>query len=402
MTKALSLSLLATTTLLACSSGEGETPSAHHRVAVGDNETLITDNGNFLFYNAPVSASHEGKQYFAWVTNAGKVILQTEQPDGDTTDTVIHSFSEDINPDRGSADDHAAPAILLDEQRDELIIAASYHGTPMYIYAHDISSEEGSTRRLLKISGRYTYPRLFNHQGTIHLLARLQPEGIRAGHLIMRSAEDGFESEQIVIPSEDGEVVYAGTPTVTDRGFAIAHSMLSYEERRLIGFDLLEYDLHKQAPSSQCNLSEHVEPEAYSNRPTGIGFDGDTLLIATTYTEQEHAERRDKYDNFQRRNTVVILEGELGHCDSFETIEKNEVGLPYYHTSVAVNDALEWVYFDGSQHHTNAEMPRCFASEKMMYPNFTDSGIVYAAMNQQYSIRDFDNSVIYCARNGGS
>lgn len=399
MQKLFVLYLLAATSLLvACSKG-GETENVqHHRVVLGDNETLLTDNGNLLFYNAPVSAHHAGTRYFVWVTNAGEVVLRTEGSDGSISDTVVHSFSEDINRSLGNADDHAAPAIFLDEQREELIIAASYHGTPMYIFAHDVGVDRGNTRRLKKISGSYTYPRLLEHKGTIYLLARLQPEGVRAGHLVVRSAEDNFESEQIVVRSDDGEVIYAGKPTVTNNGFAIAYSTLNYEEDRLIGFDVVEYDLQKRALNSQCNLSKHIEPEGYSNRPTGIGFDGSALLVATTYTERGHAERLDEYDNFQRRNTVTLLQGDLGQCDSFQIIEQREVFLPYYHTSVAVNDALEWLYFDGSQHYTNADIPLCFTSDKMIYPNFSHSGVVYAAMNDQYAIRDFDNSIIYCSR----
>lgn len=137
----------------------------------------------------------------------GLVFLRTLHQDGSSVDTVIHSFSEVINKDIGTADDHAAPAVLLDEQSKELIIAVSYHGTPMYVYAHDISSNGDDTRLVKKVTARYTYPRLFEYRGAIHLLARLQPESIRAGHLVMRSAKDGFGSEQIVIDSEDGEVV---------------------------------------------------------------------------------------------------------------------------------------------------------------------------------------------------
>lgn len=398
MKTAFQLTLIITAVLLTFSYAKSETSFEKHEVINGGNETLLTDNGNFLFYNNPVSVSHKDKRYFAWVTNDGNVILRTQLPNGSTTDSIVHSFSENINTDLGNADDHAAPAIIIDEQSEELIIAVSYHGTPMYIYAHDVSSSGDGTRLLKKVSARYTYPRLFEHQDTIYLLARLQPEGILAGHLVMRSAKDGFESEQIVIDSEDGKVVYAGSPSVTESGFAIAYSKHSYEEKRLIGFNLLNYDIEDKT-SSQCNLSSHIEPESYSNRPTGIGYNGENLVISTTYTNQENSDPPKEYENFQRENTVVILKGEIGDCESFEIIEKQEVGLPYYHTSIAVNDALEWLYFDGNQHHTNTEIPHCFTSEKMIYPNFTEHGIVYAAMNRKYSIRDFDNSLIYCARN---
>lgn len=398
MKKALLVILLTATMHTTCFSGEDETPVAQHQVRVGGNETLLTDDGNFLFYNNPVSASYLDRQYFTWITSNGNVILRTLQRDGRSTDTIIHSFAEDINPDLGNADDHAAPAILLDKQREVLIIAVSYHGTPMYIYVHDVSNGANETRLLKNISGRYTYPRLFEHEGVIHLLARAEPEGIRAGHLIMRRADDGFDSEHIVIGSEDGEVIYAGTPTLTNQGFAIAYSKHSYKENRLIGFDLLEYNIKQKAPSRQCDLSAHIEPEAYSNRPTGIGYNGNNLIVTTTYTNQENGERSEKYENFLRRNKVIILRGKLNDCESFSVIEKREVGLPYYHTSVAVNDSLEWLYFDGNQYHTNIKIPQCFTSEKMMYPNFTKNGVIYAAMNRRYSIRDFSNSILFCSR----
>lgn len=345
-----------------------------------------------------MSAYYKGALYFSWIDNLGNVILRTQYSDNTVSDTVIHSFSSSINRNRGSADDHAAPAILLDEKKEELIIAASYHGTPMYIYTYDLRRNNNEVLLVKEITGRYTYPRLFKHKGTILLLARLQPKGIRGGHLVMRSNEDDFDSEQLIISSNDGEVVYAGLPTITDQGFAIAYSKYSYKQRRLIGFTLLKYDLENKLSSNRCDLSDYIEPHYYSNRPTGIGYDGENIVVSTTYTNRENGERTGKYENFERRNTVVILYGQLGKCESFKIIEKREVGLPYYHTSVAVNDMLEWFYFDESQHHTNADFPECFTSDKMMYPNLTENGIVYAAMNRQYSIRDFNNSILYCAR----
>lgn len=332
------------------------------------------------------------------MTNQGEIILATVKNREVAQKTVIHSYGEDINWDKGKADDHAAPSIILDKARERLIIATSYHGTPMYVYEYDLKS--GETNKIKVMAGRYTYPRLLSHKGNIYLISRLQPEGILAGHLVLRQAADDFKNESIVIPSTDGEVVYAGTPAVSNDGFIIAYSMHSYEENRLIGFELVEYSLEEDAISNTCDLSYLIGEDSHSNRPTGLGYDGQSIMVATAYTEKQQTHRTEKFDNFQRKNEIIVAKGE--NCRDFEVVEKREVAMPYYHTSITVNDKLEYLYFDESEYYSNSGISGCFESEKMMYPNFTDEGIVYASMNHQYSIRDFDNSIIYCARKSDS
>ncbi len=363
------------------------------QISVGENETLLTNDGNFLFYNAPVSAMYQDKLYFAWVTKNGNVILRIQNADGNQEDKLIHSFSQDIDPKNGkSADDHSAPAIILDNQNESIIIATSYHGTPMFIYSYDI--RKNHTNLVKVMEGNYTYPRLLNYQGTIHLIARLQPEG-EGGVLIERNSRDGFGIEQIVISSEAGEVIYAGVPTSTIRGFVIAYSILNYKEARLIGFNFLEYDFVAKAVSRQCNLDHLIGSQAYSNRPTGIGFNGKTLMIGTTYEDRKTTEIEPP-ENFQQKNTVLIVNGQIDRCETFKIVEKRIVRKPYYHTSIAVNDKLSYLYFDDNIFYANSDFPNCFQSESMMYPNLTEYGAVYTVMNQQYSIRNFNNSIIYC------
>ncbi|WOD12603.1 hypothetical protein RPW65_07100 [Pseudomonas sp. NyZ704] len=355
-------------------------------------ERQLTDNGNLLFYNSPIAASHQDDQYITYMTNQGVIVLATMKDLEVTQNTVIHSYSADINWETGKADDHAAPSLIHDKELDRLIIATSYHGTPMYVYEYDLKSKE--INLIQTMVGRYTYPRLLKHKGEIYLLSRLQPEGVYAGHLVLRKAEDDFNQEAIIISSTDGEVVYAGTPAVTEEGFIIAYSMHSYAENRLIGFDLIEYSLKNDTISSKCDLSYLISEDSHSNRPTGLGYDGKSIMVATAYSEKEQTYRSEEVGNFEGKNEVIVAKGQ--NCLNFKVVEKKLVSMPYYHTSIAVNDNLEYLYFDENKYHSNSEFSGCFESEKMLYPNFTDKGVVYASMNRPYSMLNFDNSIFYC------
>lgn len=306
---------------------------------------------------------------------------------------TVHDYHDMINHERGMADDHAAPAIIHDSQNDRLLLATSYHGTDMYVYEYH-SGQDGFTL-LTTMRGRYTYPRLIKWHGDVYLFARLQPRGIKAGHLVVRSSRDDFDSEEVVIPSVDGEVVYASRPALGADGIYFTYSTHHYATKRLHGWKVISYNPEDHRITEAYDLSSLLDEGYCSNRPTAIGHKDGRLLVGTAFfqTEQQVDSRF-----YSRANTVLIVEKELGEKDRFEVVERNTVSAPYYHTSVSIDRNLDWIYFDRNKVHSSVKFnDGCFDHDSMMYPNLTEHGVYYAVVNNDYyEIRNFDNSIVRC------
>lgn len=169
-------------------------------------EVVVSFNGNFLFYNAPVMQTEPGHglEYVGYVSRWGGVWVSTLDVRGERPSVLkrelVHDYHEDIDAERGYADDQAAPALILDVSGDRLLLATSYHGSDLFIYEKPLRSS-AAFRLLDRIVGRYTYPRFFTIDDQIYLLARRQSEGVLDGDLVMRSARDGFVSETVVVES---------------------------------------------------------------------------------------------------------------------------------------------------------------------------------------------------------
>jgi len=366
-------------------------------------ERLISNNGNFLFYNSPVSIDKKnGGGYVAFVTNDGKVIVQFSERGSAVKEFVVHDYKSNIRKtSQGSnADDHAAPAIIYDKKKDRILLATSYHGTPLYVY--EVLGDNG-TRLLAKLDGRYTYPRWFSFKQEVYLLTRKQPEGIKSGDLVLLKSKDLFASEEVLLRAEDGFVVYASSPAVYSKGIFLHYSMHSYEEKRLIGWDLLQYDLTADTVNT-CKLDHLLSPGYASNRPTGINFSNGKVVLGTASFNRMEYSKSPGF--FNRENEVLIAKiDEVDLCSSAKIIHKANAIAPYYHTAISVSNDLSWLYFDKYSYVTNKVRPfwlaQCFKGNIMMYPNFSEKSVYFASVNKgNYKIRDFDNSIRECYFDG--
>lgn len=371
-------------------------------------ELKVSDDGNFLFYNNPVALKYENGFIVAYLTSKGKVELEVWAGKNKVKSHTVHNFRDQIDRKRGWADDHAAPAIFHDKKKDILYLATAYHGTNLFIYKYSLKSDE--LKKVLELEGRYTYPRFFKKgREGIGLLARRQPEVGLRGDLIMRSSTDNFMSESLVVSSEEGTVVYAGSPVSNENNLYFSYSVHHYSENRLIGFQLVKFDIESKKLVKSCDLSNNLRSDYISNRPTGLGLDDGNLMVGSAFTYSsdsglESVESAGKVNGKGQRSielqSVLLVRGRVEDCTSFDVVfEKNQVNKPYYHTSVAINKSGNYLFFDDDNVITNWSHRNCFSNEKMMYPNFIeDSVVLYASMNEEYSIRNFNSSLYACIR----
>lgn len=357
-------------------------------------ESIAVSDGNFLFYNNPVAVNFGGKKYVAFVNSEGEVRVRSEGRDGDVQNFLVHDYGAIINRSLGMSDDHAAPAIIVDQEEKRLLLATSYHGTDLYIY--ELHEGLDNFKLIKEVAGRYTYPRFLEYKGDVYLMSRLQSRSMN-GDLVVRKASDKFGTEQTILSSLDGEVVYAGQVARSDVGMVVSYSIHSYEEARLIGWKVVEYDFISNAVMSSCDLSGFLGSEYFTNRPTGIGYTNGSVLVASSYFKKEDSVRA-QAKVFSSKNRVLIVKGRLADCENFKIEHDGYARAPYYHTDIAVNQSLDWIYFDGERQVSNRFYVGCFKRDRMMYPSFHASGIVYAVMNQEsYGIRNFNNSIVNCS-----
>jgi hypothetical protein len=315
----------------------------------------------------------------------------------------VHDFRDDVNTDRGAAaDDHAAPAIWVDEPRKRVLVATSYHGTDLFLYRRGLDST-GPFERLAGFEGRYTYPRWFEYAGEVYLLARRQTPGVLDGDLVIRSSTDGFATERVVMASGEGHVIYASAPAVSDEGLVVHFSTLSYETRNLEGWALLHYNPEEDRVLGHVDLSGWIPDGCVTNRPTGIGVSEAGLVTLATACFPDGFRMGSNTDRFfARRNPVRILQLPMDRMKTedrpIRVLHDGEAAAPYYHTSVAIGPEGAWFYFDADQPRSSEDWPdACFTGDHHMYPNWGEDALFYARPNRPaYEIRSFNNSVLRC------
>lgn len=357
---------------------------------------VLADDGNMLFYNTPAAADLGGDEWIGYLTRDGDVMITAlESPPSPTEPLLVHSYREQVDPAYGRADDHAAPSLAVNPESATLLVATAYHGTDLLIYSVDPSS--GDVAVVQRLEGRFSYPRFVGVDGALDLIARLQPDDdTLRGDLVLLSSDDGFSTTRTVLESEPGTVIYAGDVTVSGADLLVAYSVHSYAEDRLIGLQLVAIDHRTAQLSWTCDLSGLLGDDAFSNRPTGIGYDGSRIMIGTAWSGETATREISQSENFGHRNTVAVLTGVPADCGSFSSVETREVSMPYYQTGVAVDDSLRYLYFDEDTAHASFPLDACLNTSRALYPQFTRSGLIFATMNGPYSIRDFDNSIEYC------
>lgn len=348
----------------------------------------ITNDGNFLFYNSPNVISVDGEMVVAYLNSSGQIIVQTMKG----SKTVVHEYYEEINRKIGFADDHAAPAIILDENLGEILVATAYHGTDLHLYRLNPTSLETTSYKM--IEGRFTYPRFLQKKRETILAIRNHKS--RAGKLVLLRSSDGFETEETVLSPNTGEFVYAGSVAESKDGLVFHYSINSRKDRRLRGWVLSEYNTTTKEISNSCDLSYLITDENISNRPTGISQNNGLIVAATAYFDENNLKK--PAGVFSRENLVLVVKGNLSDCKGFSKLKSDKTLAPYYHSSIAVGDDLEFAYFSNGTLISSADLHHCVSNfTSALYPTLF-KGIYYAKMNEEhYQIRNFDNSLYYCA-----
>lgn len=210
-----------------------------------ENELLITKDGNFLFYNAPVTTKDGEFEFVAFVSREGEVIVHEYKRKAHGLQFirkhVIHEYDDVINKEIGTCDDHAAPAIVFDSHKRRLLVATSYHDSSLYIYEQNMRDKR--FEKIVSKEGHYTYPRLFQWGDYVYLLARNYDRAQKAGHLVLLSSKDNFKEENIIVPANENQVIYASRPAVSDEGFFVTYSTLIRKENRYKGWKVIQFSL---------------------------------------------------------------------------------------------------------------------------------------------------------------
>jgi hypothetical protein len=235
------------------------------------------------------------------------------------------------------------------------------------------------------------------------LIARDQAD-TKNGNLVLFDFNDGFNSKILILEARDGEVVYAGTPQIKDNFLYFSYSTHNYEEARMRGLTYASFDLNSKKFYQLCNFEKFLGRGYFSNRPTGLSMMRDgRVILATSYFTLPVTYSAAEASNYNEKQTVLILSGVKGDCDSFDKLlQVDNIAMPYYDVDVAISPGGKYIFFDNYNFFTNDSVlngSECFGHKKMLYPSFIgDNAIVYAVMNSNYSIRNFNNSLFLCMR----
>lgn len=362
---------------------------------IGYKDNLLTQDGNLLFYNSPAVVRNKSEIFVSFITSNGIVKLERRRNGKKIASVDIHKYDSEVELSGGTADDHAAPAIIFDSVKKRVLVATAYHGTDMHIYEYILANEK--VQKISMWTGRYTYPRFVKDKERIILVARNQKEKL-SGDLIYRESTDNFSKEVLVLASGAGFVVYAGSVRIENEQLYYVYSKHDYEKGKLKGLTLSQFSLNEKKPIKTCELSRMLDYNYESNRPTGLGVKDGNITFGTAFFNKPVTYREAESKNFSVKHTVKVIKGNMEDCGSFaEVVSADDVLMPYYDASVAIDDDGNYLFFNKNKVITSIAVNDCFEKDNMIYPQFLKGGgIVYAVMDQKYSIRSFKNSINGC------
>ena len=81
-------------------------------------ELLVSNNGNFLFYNSPVAVQMNGHTFIAFITSEGKVTVNELSVDKVINSFFVHDYSLNMNKKIGFAnnDHHSTDGSIIQAQ----------------------------------------------------------------------------------------------------------------------------------------------------------------------------------------------------------------------------------------------------------------------------------------------
>ncbi len=358
----------------------------------------IVENANILFYNSPIIAETGGYQYIAYLKNDGKVCVSKISRNLKPIESyVVHDYGQliaQINRRRylGEADDHAAPALIYDAKLDTLLLATSYHGTDAYIYKFD--KTENRFIQIKQLKGYFTYPRFITYNNNTLLFLREQVgKNRKTGNIIMYNSSDNFSQKELVKESEKDKIIYASRPFLNHNDVYFSYGYHNYQKKYIEGWYILVYNLENKS-SKVINISVHAEG-FIENRPTGIAVKDDTIRVGTSYLDQNAKDDYIKrHPSFELCNTVKIIDVKKDDKDyKVNKVFEKRVQLPYYGSSVYIDEKLNYVFFDGNKIISNLSFLNLnFDFDKKMYPYIYQNHLFYVVpttKNATYQIRNF-------------
>lgn len=160
---------------------------------------LVSDQAALLYYNSPAAIYDSGKVHIGYIRQDGIVeVAAVNVSTGSIHKTFIHDY--------GAPDDHAAPALALNE--NGLLVATAFHSSSMFLYEITHAGD-----RVLRCgwSGRYSYPRFDREENQLFLYAR-EEDG--AGGNLVKTAIDGETclGFDVIAHAQRGIWLYASPP----------------------------------------------------------------------------------------------------------------------------------------------------------------------------------------------
>ncbi len=350
-----------------------------------------------MFYNSPIIAELDGYKYIAYLKNDGKVCVAKLNCELEAIEQYIaHDYGNIVQNRRTwvavdkTSDDHAAPAIIYDNRINTILLATSYHGSDANIYKFD--KEANRFTYVTTIKGYYTYPRFITYKNNTLLFLREQVgNNRRTGNIVMFNNADGFSKKELIKESIKDMVIYASRPFLGNNNIYFSYGYHNYQKKYIEGWYILIYNLEKKE-SKVLNISSYTK-DFIENRPTGIAVKDKTIRVATSYLENSTKEDYIKrHPSFELYNTVKILD--LKYDNNLimrvdEVLEKR-VKLPYYGTSVYIDENLNYVFFDEDKIVSNLNF-NYIDFDRKMYPYLYQNYLIYVVPKSEHSIYQIRN-----------
>lgn len=367
-------------------------------------KNIIAENGNLLYYNSPMSVYYNNKIYIGYLENSGKIYVKRYNMDMKFEKTyLVHNYAvitHKNNTDKTS-DDHAAPALIVDEN-NELILATAYHGTDLFLY----KLKNDQFKLFKQINGRFTYPNFIKHDNKTLLFVRHQnPWGKPyICDLVVLTSQNLFSSARDVITSNLEECVYASRPQIYKNNVYLSYSIHYYNKKYMDGWYIAELNL-KTNKVATLNISNLIG-ENIGNTPTAIARKDNNIVVATSYFDKNEYYKQQS-NNYTRSNTVKIIKlnlinnggGEIKLADTtkiqIETVLEQKLKCPYYVTDVYIDDNLNYVFFDKDKLISNAYSCKLDNINKK-YPIIFNNLLFFVKTSEPYSIRNFNTSLSFC------
>ena len=367
-------------------------------------EIILSQNGNFLFYNSPIITSIKEYSYLSFVDKMGKVKVKKYTNNNfkkPITSYLVHDYTSNIKAFeylKIRNDDHSAPAIIYNPFLKKITLATSFHGSDLYLY--DYSAKEDKFKLSKTILGMYTYPRFIKTEKEILLFVRKQYKKNSKWHgsLVFYKSSDNFTKEHLLLDTYPNSIIYASRPYYSNNIVYFAYATHDYDTVNMTGLTIIGWSTKSEKIILNLDLNKYLDKKYFYNRPTGLAVKKNKIIVATSFFNNKKNFKNAKL--YTWTNTILILEVNIKDEDNIKVkiLHKNRTKAPYYNTDIFIDKNFNWIYFDENKTVANKQISdECFHHKYMMYPSIIENSVYYVKVNNEhYSIRDFNNSIIQC------